>query len=82
MHGNVWEWCRDSCNMDEQYKIIIGKYESGIENPCGESGKFHVYRGGGWSLNAQFCRSAERSCFGESVRFFSLGFRLALIPEQ
>ncbi|MCR4574614.1 MAG: SUMF1/EgtB/PvdO family nonheme iron enzyme [Lentisphaeria bacterium] len=82
MHGNVWEWCRDSCNMDEQYKIIIDKYESGIENPCGESGKFHVYRGGGWSLNAQFCRSAERSCFGESVRFFSLGFRLALIPEQ
>ncbi|MBC8553284.1 MAG: formylglycine-generating enzyme family protein, partial [Candidatus Brocadiales bacterium] len=53
MHGNVWEWVED----------WYGDYPTGtVTNPRGPaSGSFRVPRGGSWSNNAGYCRSACRS---------------------
>jgi len=53
MHGNVCEWCSD----------WYGDYPTGsVTDPLGASaGSYRVHRGGSWSRNARYCRSAYRS---------------------
>ncbi|MCY2986332.1 MAG: SUMF1/EgtB/PvdO family nonheme iron enzyme, partial [Planctomycetota bacterium] len=69
MHGNVYEWCQDA----------YGPYKAGPASdslgPGSVSGR--VFRGGGWSSTAAFCRSAGRFCSSPSLRDIFLGFRLA-----
>jgi formylglycine-generating enzyme required for sulfatase activity len=71
MHGNVWEWCSDR----------YGEYSSGSSSdPTGATtGYYRVNRGGSWSNDAQFCRSAVRSGRAPDFRFHDLGFRPALV---
>jgi formylglycine-generating enzyme required for sulfatase activity len=46
-------------------------------NPQGpQSGSFRVLRGGCWSINARYLRSAYRSNYGPGDRNLNLGFRL------
>ena len=73
MHGNVWEWCSD----------WYGDYAKGtVTDPQVPSwGSIRVCRGGGWGVNARFCRSAVRLRYSPSYRFIILGFRLALSPS-
>jgi len=70
MHGNAWEWVND---WWENYS------PKGIAqtNPTGpETGKYRVYRGGGWNLIAQFCRSARRRYIEPERKFNYMGFRV------
>ncbi|MBM4030135.1 MAG: formylglycine-generating enzyme family protein, partial [Planctomycetes bacterium] len=72
MHGNVLEWCYD----------WHGAYPGGnVTDPTGlASGSYRVFRGGGWSLDGRYCRSAGRGGDVPSGRSLVLGFRVALVP--
>jgi formylglycine-generating enzyme required for sulfatase activity len=72
MHGNVWEWVQD----------WYGEYsQSAVTDPTGPSGgDGRVLRGGSWSSNARYLRSANRSNYAPDNRYECLGFRLALSP--
>ena len=46
------------------------------------SGSSRVIRGGGWGIDARYCRSADRSIDYPSIRGSYLGFRVVLAPRQ
>jgi formylglycine-generating enzyme required for sulfatase activity len=68
MSGNVYEWCWD----------WHGKYPRGAQtDPRGAvSGQKRVFRGGGYSNNGQYLRSAYRDGDGPSYGEGIVGFRL------
>jgi len=68
MHGNVWEWCWDwhgnytgDAKTDPQGAII---------------GAYRVARGGSWSNNARFLRSASRGSSVPAFRDAIIGLRI------
>jgi len=70
MSGNVWELCGD---------WYAGYGGTPATDPAGpKTGLNRVLRGGSWSHDASFCRSALRFIGYPSSRFRSTGFRLAL----
>ena len=72
MHGNVWEWCRDT---------YAEKLPGGTD-PLVETGSIHVFRGGSWGDDARDCRSAHRARSGPEGRDYILGFRASLVPAD
>lgn len=70
MHGNVWEWVRDSS----------GKLLGGVD-PWVSEGSERIIRGGGWNSPAMDCRSAGRLRADLTLQGNNLGFRVALVPS-
>ena len=72
MCGGVWEWCSD----------WYGDYaKNTVSDPVGPTeGSFRVFRGGSWSREAAFCRSAYRRWLDPSDR--NRGFRVALSSSR
>jgi formylglycine-generating enzyme required for sulfatase activity len=70
LHGNVYEWCSDY--WSDNYRAETQ------QDPLGPTeGRDRVYRGGGWYLQALYCRSASRSGREPGFRWYWLCFRLA-----
>ena len=72
MHGNVWEWCQDVW-----HDTYDGAPTDGSAWLQGGDGSRRVVRGGSWSLNPLYLRSAYRFRLSTGDRFFYLSFRLA-----
>ncbi|MCY2931224.1 MAG: formylglycine-generating enzyme family protein [Planctomycetota bacterium] len=71
MHGNVWEWC-----SDWESPSYAG---AGATDPQGpDRGVSRILRGGGWSLAAKYCRSAERVGCEPGQRSNIFGFRVVV----
>jgi formylglycine-generating enzyme required for sulfatase activity len=68
LHGNLREWCED---------VYAEKLPGGTDPLVVAGGSERVWRGGGWSLKAAYCRSASRSKVSPSVRNYFFGFRVA-----
>ena len=70
MHGNVWEWCVD----------WFAPYpDAPVLDPGGPAtGKFKVFRGGGWNQEVEFARSGNRFMMSPSNGIYFVGFRVAL----
>ncbi len=69
MHGNVMQWTQTSFNNTAADK----------DNDGGDvkEGSARMMRGGCWSNEARFCRSAQRNRYAPSNGNYFLGFRLA-----
>jgi formylglycine-generating enzyme required for sulfatase activity/serine/threonine protein kinase len=75
MHGNVWEWC-----MDDWHGSYAGAPADGTRWGDG-NGSYRVIRGGSWSFNASYCRSALRSSYDPSRTYNGLGFRPLVLQK-
>ena len=67
MHGNVFEWCRDSYSE---------KLPGGTDPRGPSSGSNRVYRGGSWGSSARHARSADRYWLSPDSRYSLMGFRV------
>lgn len=75
MHGNVYEWCRDS-----YLENLTGGRDLQAKPDAGDSRRVH--RGGGWGGTPVGCSSAFRHNQSPNARVDSLGFRVALCPVR
>lgn len=69
LHGNLWEWCRDS------YAV---KLPGGDDPEVTVSDGTRILRGGSWYDTSKVLRSAERNHIPADSREFNVGFRVAL----
>jgi len=74
MHGNVWEWCQDYWHGDYSGAPTDG---SAWQLP---TNSYRVLRGGDWSNDAQYCRSARRIGNDPDDRRSNRGVRVVWTP--
>ena len=70
MHGNVWEWTAD------RYQAAYPTGNPVIDPTGPASGSSRVRRGGSWTNDGPYLRSAKRTSSTPSTRYNTLGFRV------
>ena len=76
MHGNVWEWCRDSYDA----KFYANAKSVDAENTT--ETKHRVLRGGSWSHYPVSCRVARRIWGASGARHGTRGFRVVVASDS
>jgi formylglycine-generating enzyme required for sulfatase activity len=80
MHGNVWEWCED--HWHDNYNFAPGDDQPWLI-PAAADDEPRLLRGGSWSSDPRYCRSASRHEFGLPViRYYLFGFRVCCLPQD
>jgi len=80
MHGNVWEWCLDEWH--ENYIVKPNRFKQNGNEAWGDlninenDNRLRILRGGSWSCNVSYCRSAYRIRHNADFRINSIGFRV------
>ena len=82
VYGNVWEWVQDWWNPN-YYEQFQEKPATDPRGPAsaGSADSWRVIRGGDWHDPASLCLSSSRHGFGQSARWNSNGFRVALTVD-
>jgi len=80
MHGNVWEWCMDSCNYGEN-GVSNDTFKEGQVNPCSVKGDNKLLKGGSWCFDPKRCRSSARYADSPDFKAADIGFRIVLAQE-
>lgn len=75
MHGNIWEWVEDVWH--NSYADAPTDGSARAETKGKSSPRDRVYRGGSWSGNSRYLRSAYRVGNQPDIRLTYLGFRVA-----
>lgn len=83
MHGNVHEWCLDSCTRSSVWTrrtgVITNTYKDGVIDPVSSEGELRIFRGGCWNQSSRYVRSADRNYFRPIARRTYIGFRVVKI---
>jgi formylglycine-generating enzyme required for sulfatase activity len=83
MHGNVWEWCLD--DWHESYEGAPVNGSAWVDGAEGQSSKREggrrLLRGGAWSSDPGYCRSAFRYLFQPGNADSIIGFRVVCLPQ-
>jgi len=77
MHGNLFEWCRDWYHARLPGGIDPEAIERGAPN--GDGSYSRVRRGGAWTDEPQYCRSAMRLRYESERRSDHIGFRVVAV---
>jgi serine/threonine-protein kinase len=85
MAGNVWEWVHDAFietdslagSTQNYYAISPPSNPQGVDPTLAE---YRIMRGGSWSVDFGFARSAYRLWFGLDENYDGVGFRCARSP--
>ncbi|HOK04943.1 MAG TPA: formylglycine-generating enzyme family protein [Victivallales bacterium] len=79
--GNVWEWCLDSCELNEDGVSSETYKEKSLTDPISRKGNFKIHRGGSWCYDKAQCTPTRR--YADEADFTSgdLGFRIVLAPK-
>jgi formylglycine-generating enzyme required for sulfatase activity len=80
MHGNVWEWCLDYWHENYGGRAS-GAPSDGSAWLSGGDPSRRVRRGGSWSHNANYLRSANRGRYAPANRNSNVGFRVVTMAR-
>jgi formylglycine-generating enzyme required for sulfatase activity len=93
MHGNVWEWCLDHLYVSYEGVPADGSpwlstteptkkatKETASDRETEEEGR--LLRGGSWTYDPWFCRSASRNHGQPDGAYDSVGFRVVCLPQH
>ncbi|MEA5554527.1 bifunctional serine/threonine-protein kinase/formylglycine-generating enzyme family protein [Anabaena cylindrica UHCC 0172] len=71
MHGLVWEWCEDTWHENYNEAPTDGSAWVGGDD-------YRLLRGGSWTSNPGYCRSANRFRLMSGSKYNSLSFRVVV----